>query len=431
MMASRSMRQFYPGSRWLDRKIASRLAGMTAGPTFDIIYLKEFETGLDMEFTHLPFRAPLDQYRKQADELLHSLRSGDSQAIRLFNQKHPRFLDSKIAWLPRNVDDSEIQNAGLDLADAQLAVARMYDFREWESLAEYVEAVAQTDSRVFLFESGVEAVINGDAEGLKALLREHPELIRARSTRVTCFDPPMHCATLLHYVAANGVEGYRQKSPANAVEMAKILLEAGAEVDALADMYGGKCTTMSMLASSHHPAKAGVQVGLIDTLIDFGAAVEARGSGNWTSPVMTALVFGFVPAAETLVRRGAKVDYLGAAAGLGRTDDARRLLSGSNAEDRHRALALAAQLGHVEIVKVLLDACEDPNRYNPAGGHAHTTPLHQAVWSNHDAVVRLLVERGASLEIKDTIYHSTPLGWAEYGGRKEIAEYLRAHGAKL
>ena len=79
---------------------------------------------------------------------------------------------------------------------------------------------------------------------------------------------------------------------------------------------------------------------------------------------------------------------------------------------------------------MLLDAGEDPNRYNPKPNHSHTTPLHQAVWSGHDAVVRLLVERGARLDIRDTIYNSTPLGWAEYGGHAEIAVYLRGQEAK-
>ena len=77
-------------------------------------------------------------------------------------------------------------------------------------------------------------------------------------------------------------------------------------------------------------------------------------------------------------------------------------------------------------MRLLLDAGEDPNRYNPKGNHGHSTPLHQAVWSGRDSVVRLLVERGARLDIRDTVYEGTPLAWAEYGGRKEIAEYLRA-----
>ena len=50
-----------------------------------------------------------------------------------------------------------------------------------------------------------------------------------------------------------------------------MLLRAGAEVDAVADMYEGKHTTMSMLVSSGHPAKAGLQVALTETLLDFGA----------------------------------------------------------------------------------------------------------------------------------------------------------------
>lgn len=322
------------------------------------------------------------------------------------------------------------QLPNLDFADAQLALARWYDFQSWAALVEYIEAVTQKDSPVWRFEAAVEAVINGELPILKSLLRDDPELVRARSTRVTHLDPPVHRATLLHYVAANGVEGYRQKCPANAVDVAKTLLNAGAEVDALADMYGGQCTTMSMLVSSCHPANAGVQVPLVETLLDAGAAIEARGSGRWTSPLMTALAFGYRNAAEALVARGARVDSLPAAAGLGRIDDAARMLPNADRESRHRALALAAQHGHADIVRLLLDAGEDPNRYNPDGNHSHSTPLHQAALAGHAAVVRLLVERGASLDIKDKGYHGTPLGWAIHGRQVEIANYLRAHGAE-
>jgi ankyrin repeat protein len=227
-------------------------------------------------------------------------------------------------------------------------------------------------------------------------------------------------------VAANGVENHRQMTPKNAVEVAETLLQASAEVDALADMYGGQCTTMSLLVSSCHPAKAGVQVDLVNTLIDFGASLEARGSGRWTSPLMTALVFGYLDAAQALVKRGAKVNDLASAAGLGWLDAARQFLPDADSEGRHRALALAAQLGQVEVVRLLLDAGENPDRFNPEGLHAHATPLHHAALNGHSAVVELLAERSARLDIKDTIYQSTPQGWAEHGEQHKVANFLRS-----
>jgi hypothetical protein len=239
----------------------------------------------------------------------------------------------------------------------------------------------------------------------------------------------VHGATLLHYLAANGVEGYRQRSPANAVEMATMLLKAGADANALARMYGGEATTMSMLVSSTPPAAAGVQVPLVHTLVDFGADVEGRGRGEWTSPLATALAFGFIDAARALVERGARVHTVATAAGLGRRDDVQRLLAAAGSLDRHRALALAAQHGHVEIVRLLLDAGEDPNRYNPKGNHGHSTPLHQAVLAGHRPVVELLIDRGARLDTRDTIYQGTPLGWALYSNNAPLAAYLEARGA--
>jgi ankyrin repeat protein len=377
---------------------------------------------------HLRPGAPLADYAAQAEALLAAFRAGAPWALDLFHHRHPRFLDEKVPWLPRRLTHDDIRAAPLDDADARLAVARWYDFADWPALETHVGAV-EADSAVARFESAAEAVVDGDLDTLAALLASDPSLLHARSARVTHFDPPVHGATLLHYVAANGVEGYRQRTPANAVEVARTLLGAGAGADALAGMYGGRCTTMSMLVSSDHPARAGVQAALVDTLVDFGASVESHGEGPWTSPLLTALTFGFRDAAEALVRRGARVETVAAAAGLNRLADVDRLLPHAAAEDRHRALALAAQLGHAGVVRTLLDAGEDPNRYNPKAGHAHTTPLHQAAWNGHGDVVRLFVDRGARLDLRDTIYQGTPLGWAVHGGREEIAAYLRSRGA--
>lgn len=285
---------------------------------------------------------------------------------------------------------------------------------------------AGRDADTSRFEIAADAVVDGDVATLSCLLASHPALATARSQRVTDRNPPVHRATLLHYLAANGVEDVRQRSPGNAVEVARLLLDAGADANALADMYGGQCTTLSMLVSSTPPAAAGVQVELIDVLVDSGASVEASGSGAWTSPLVTALVFGFRDAADALVRRGARVDTVAAAAGLGRLNEVVAMLPTASADDRHRALALSTQLGHLEVSRAILDAGEDPDRYHPPGMHAHATPLHHAALGGHEAVVRLLVERGARLDLKDTIYQATPAGWAEHGGHPAIAGFLRA-----
>ncbi|HET7559837.1 MAG TPA: ankyrin repeat domain-containing protein, partial [Limnochordia bacterium] len=63
--------------------------------------------------------------------------------------------------------------------------------------------------------------------------------------------------------------------------------------------------------------------------------------------------------------------------------------------------------------------------------YAHATPLHHAVYSGSLEAVRVLVEAGARLDVRDTAYRSTPLGWAEHSRGKpsydEIADYLRRH----
>jgi hypothetical protein len=87
--------------------------------------------------------------------------------------------------------------------------------------------------------------------------------------------------------------------------------------------------------------------------------------------------------------------------------------------------------GHVRVAQFLLDAGVDPSVYNPEGSHAHSTPPHQAVWSNKEPVVRLLVERGARLDVRDVIHDGTPLDWAVHGSRSEIADYLRDRGRPL
>jgi ankyrin repeat protein len=358
-----------------------------------------------------PFDAPLADYEREAATLLAALRAGDDAAAWCVKWEHPRF---------RGKDVADVRRASLGLDDARTVVARVYGCEDWPHLAAFARSVA-SDDRVAAFERAADAVVGGHAGALRALLAAQPSLARERSAR-------RHRATLLHYVAANGVENVRQATPANAVEIATLLLDAGAEPDALADMYDQRCTTMSLLVSSSHPAAAGLQAELSELLLDRGAGLHGPGTA-WRSAVLTALTFGFIDTARTLAGRAGRVDDLAEAAGLGRDADVARLLPAADAGTRHAALALSAQHGHAPIVARLLEAGDDPDRFNPLGLHAHATPLHHAAGAGHLDAVRVLVERGARLDIRDTIYHATPLGWATHGGHGAVVGYLRARGA--
>jgi ankyrin repeat protein len=275
-----------------------------------------------------------------------------------------------------------------------------------------------------------DAVVSGDRPTLERLLRESPELVRARSTRA-------HHATLLHYVGTNGFENYRQKSPKNAVEIATVLLEAGAEVDAVADTYG-KGTTLGLVATSVHPAQAGVQIALLQTLLDYGAAVDGA-PGGW-NPLIAALHNGRPEAAEFLAKRGARLDLEGAA-GVGRLDVVKGFFTDDGALEANTTklqmelgFLWACEYGWNSIVDFLIEKGVDLRAQACTG----ETGLHWAVVGGHLDTIKLLLERGAPLEVKN-IYGGTALGqalWSAINGDPgidyvPICETLIQAGAEI
>ena len=209
----------------------------------------------------------------------------------LVRLQNPTTMPQRRAWFDRqleNLEDfvrRELLAAGeskCSLANAQFIIARVHGFKSWPRFAKYVESLTQTSSSLSKFESAAEAVISGDVAALQHLLRENPELVHARSTRE-------HQATLLQYVAGNGVESFRQKVPKNAIEVAKILLEAGAEVDAPNWPEGpaGPGTALGEVATSIHTKRAGLQNELLDMLLTYGGSIDGLPRG-W-NPLMAAL----------------------------------------------------------------------------------------------------------------------------------------------
>jgi hypothetical protein len=295
------------------------------------------------------------------------------------------------------------------LADAQFVLARSHGFVNWATFAAHLDALTRGATETAAFEAAADAIVHGDETTLRELLRANPELIRARSARE-------HRATLLHYVSANGVEGYRQKSPPNAVRITELLLEAGADVEAEADVYGGGCTTLGLVATSTPPREAGVQIPVLQVLLDHGAQMEHPNlAGRGSDAVYACLANGCPEAAEYLVERGARVGIIGAA-GIGRLDVVQQLVDAAESSRREMALRYAAGHGHADIVTFLLD------RGVPIDAHHgdNQTALFYAILGDRLDVVRLLLARAAN-----------PNTRTQWGSLVEGAIWRAAHGGAL
>jgi hypothetical protein len=193
---------------------------------------------------------------------------------------------------------------GVTSTDARAFVVREHYFKTEDA------AVAAADRLIDRrFEAAADAIVAGDATALGRLLADDPQLARARSAYG-------HRQTLLHHVSANGIEWARQwQTPPNAAELARMLLAAGAEPDVTCESYSKNDTALTLLASSCHPAEAGVQGAIVEALVAGGAAAD--GPAGDSDPLWTALTWGYQDAVDALVRCGARTDNLVLAAASG------------------------------------------------------------------------------------------------------------------
>jgi ankyrin repeat protein len=375
-----------------------------------------------MALRSLPERPDLEQLKLQARELQRAHRAGQLSAAARIAGHHPR---------QRNRGLREVLEGQFTLADSQLVVAREYGFESWAKLKHHVEVV----QRCALlrphprFGEAVAALDGGELERLRALLRDDPSLVHARGE----LDPPYGYftgATLLHHVAANP---YRVPLPANIVEVARLLLDAGADPNALTSSPKGGNTTMALIITSAHCSEAGASAPLMDLLLARGAKLDVQSPEALRDSITN---YGF-QAADRMIQLGATMDVLAAAA-LGRVDVLRALF---DAEGRltslpirdgqvlseRDAIGLAFLHAYVarerEAAELLL---EKDGNWNMIGVN-NGTALHRATSGGDLPMVQRLVAKGADLNDRNNPFGATPISWAEHVHDQEVFDWMRRH----
>ncbi|MCR8561393.1 ankyrin repeat domain-containing protein [Mucilaginibacter sp. BJC16-A38] len=251
------------------------------------------------------------------------------------------------------------------------------------------------------FLQAVEAIDAGDINELETIITKYPRLVKERlqTTEPGYFKDPY----LLWFVADNPIR--IEKLPPNIVEITSLLVQAVKRE--APDTYLRQINyTLGLVVTGRIPRECGVQIAMMDLLIDAGAAPAGT---------MGAFAHGNIDAAQHLINRGDKLT-LPAAVCLERMDDINRLGIVASAGEKLTSLTAAAFYGKSDIIKLLLKMGADPNGYSEhnSGFHSHATPLHQAVYSGSLDAVKILLEAGAKPDAPDKIYNGTPLGWARH-----------------
>ena len=238
-----------------------------------------------------------------------------------------------------------------------------------------------------LFESAADAVSTGNIEHLRKILNERPNVVHARS-------PRPHKCTLLNYVGVNGFEGYRQITPENIVDIVNLLVERGADPNAVCYTYRGGPgeNAIGLASSSGAPTEAGLMLPLIHALVTAGAHVDR----SWQI---------LVDIHDANLKN--------------ELDSTLEALDFDEPSVGQAFVAFGSQ-GDVNMVTRFLDKGMNVNWSDAS----RVTALHQAAVNGNREMVDVLLSRGADLFLTDAQFDGSAAGWAEAGGHEELTRYL-------
>ena len=274
-------------------------------------------------------------------------------------------------WLRKSAKERLAEMRGRDpaakLHQAQLDIAREYDFASWRALKAHVDTLS-LDGQI------IAATLDGDADLLARLLDAHPARITITGAQ---WNRP-----LLHLAAHHGH-----------LDCVELLLARGFPVDHR-DKFDN--------ATALHWAAAGGHLDVVKRLIAAGADVDGAGDEHEANVIGWAAIFGPIhrDVAEYLLTRGARPTIFAAVA-INRGDLVRELVA------RDPDL-VRARMSLMELRRM---------------------PLHFAVIRNKPDMVALLLELGANPASQDD-RGNTPLNYASANTDARAVEALIAAGAR-
>lgn len=216
------------------------------------------------------------------------------------------------------------------------------------------------------------------------------------------------------------------------LEIAKLLLDAGADVEGIGDGPYSSLSPLAIACKSFSPQVA-------EFLVGCGAETDTiAGVRGWT-PLQFAAFSGCLLAVKSILSRDSIDNYepdknhpaaLAAAQGNWRCVEALCLLADDfeMVVDGKTLLSLAVNNGDIDMARMLL---RNGARLGGQHAEAQATLLHTAVKQNNNHMAALLVNNGADVNAKDKSEGSTPLWLAARQGLTDMAEYLLDNGAEV
>jgi ankyrin repeat protein len=173
-------------------------------------------------------------------------------------------------------------------------------------------------------------------------------------------------------------------------------------------------------------------IGFLQEVLDAHPDLAAARDENGNSPLLMSAYYGRRAMTRTILDHGVTPNLFEACA-AGLAGDVNRLLTESpqrvtsRSHDGWTPLHLAAFFGHLELVKILLDA--GAPMLSISNNNEANLPISAAGAGGRSAIVRLLVERGCPPDARASEQGYTALHLAAHHGDVELIEFLLRSGA--